>query len=61
MVIRLLANAGEAAGLDFKARSHMLLRHACGFAPWQTKGTTRGLCRPISGIRTSSIRCAIQS
>jgi integrase len=29
--------------------------------PWPTEGTTRGRCRPISGTKTSSIRCATPS
>src|SRR5260370_32838308 len=29
--------------------------------PWPTGGTTRGRCKPISGTKTSSIRCATPS
>jgi type 1 fimbriae regulatory protein FimB/type 1 fimbriae regulatory protein FimE len=45
---RMVERAGRAAGLPFKAHPHML-RHACGFARWPIRATTRGPCRPTSG------------
>ena len=51
---RLVERAGEAAKLGFPVHPHMLGMPAATL--WPTRGTTRGRCRRISGIGTSSIR-----
>jgi site-specific recombinase XerD len=48
---KLLARAGEAAGMGFKEHPHML-RHACGYA-LGNKGIDREPSRPTSAIARS--------
>jgi Phage integrase family len=53
---RLVERAAVEAKLGFEAHPHML-RHAAGTRS-RIEGMTRGRCRPISAMATSSTRCA---